>query len=269
MRYSACLGCYCDVRQPREARPRRPVAFSSVGGNPYHPEQLHTRACTFETPLEEAYRSMSYANGYGQPHARHRSAAAARAPGTCTASPTASPCRSSAPASAARASGSQSAGTSSSRRSPRAASCSPSSGEDQRGRGLQAPSTTPRRPSNPERSRPGPRVEPDASCWAAAPTAAPLIGSRFADRFGTINNVRPRLHLRRLPSQRVRWQQTKLEQRLNFRCRGVRVRPLDGRIPRSDRQQLPGNRQAYRSTRLENRQVQDRRAGPGCWATAT
>ncbi len=63
VRYSSCVGCYstCGNRIKLDRASGRVIG---VGGNPYNP------ACSgdkldFEAPLEDAYRSMSYANGHG------------------------------------------------------------------------------------------------------------------------------------------------------------------------------------------------------------
>ncbi len=113
VRYSGCVGCYqsCGNRIKLDRATGRVLG---VGGNPYNPSGA-VKPLPFEAPLEEAYRSMSYANGAGN-LTRGTIAGAGTARSTRSASPGASPRRSSAPASAARASGSPSAGTSFSRR---------------------------------------------------------------------------------------------------------------------------------------------------------
>ena len=63
IRYSACLGCYSSCGNRLKLN-RAADTLYSVGGNPYNP------ACAnpylpFDAPLEDAYRSMSYANGAG------------------------------------------------------------------------------------------------------------------------------------------------------------------------------------------------------------
>ena len=63
IRYSACLGCYSSCGNRLKLN-RETDTLYSVGGNPYNP------ACAnpylpFGAPLEDAYRSMSYANGTG------------------------------------------------------------------------------------------------------------------------------------------------------------------------------------------------------------
>lgn len=63
VRYSACLGCYSSCGN-RVKIDRKTGRILHVGGNPYNP------ACSFpylpfETPLEKAYLSLSYANGEG------------------------------------------------------------------------------------------------------------------------------------------------------------------------------------------------------------
>lgn len=63
VRYSTCLGCYCDCGN-RVKIDRETGRVLSVGGNPYHVNSCYP-CLPFETPLEDAYRSMSYANGYG------------------------------------------------------------------------------------------------------------------------------------------------------------------------------------------------------------
>ena len=63
IRYSACLGCYASCGN-RLKLDREGETLYSIGGNPYHPSNAYP-FLPFETPLEEAYRSMSYANGGG------------------------------------------------------------------------------------------------------------------------------------------------------------------------------------------------------------
>lgn len=63
VRYSACLGCYCCCGK-RIKVDRESGKILGIGGNPYHP------ACSpnylpFDAPLEDAYRTLSYANGQG------------------------------------------------------------------------------------------------------------------------------------------------------------------------------------------------------------
>lgn len=63
IRYSACLGCYSSCGNRLKLN-READTLYSVGGNPYNP------ACAnpylpFDASLEDAYRSMSYANGAG------------------------------------------------------------------------------------------------------------------------------------------------------------------------------------------------------------
>ncbi len=63
VRYSGCVGCYSSCGN-RVKLDRATGRVLGVGGNPYNP------ACAYpylnhEEPLEEAYRSMSYANGKG------------------------------------------------------------------------------------------------------------------------------------------------------------------------------------------------------------
>lgn len=63
VRYSACVGCYSSCGN-RVKLDRASGSVLGVGGNPYNP------ACAypflgFDEPLDEALRSMSYANGTG------------------------------------------------------------------------------------------------------------------------------------------------------------------------------------------------------------
>jgi len=63
VRNSACLGCYSScgnrVRLTRDAS-----RILTVGGNPYHPNCAYPYL-DFDAPLEDAYRSLSFANGAG------------------------------------------------------------------------------------------------------------------------------------------------------------------------------------------------------------
>lgn len=63
VRYSGCVGCYqsCGNRIKLDRATGRVLG---VGGNPYNPSGA-VKPLPFEAPLEEAYRSMSYANGAG------------------------------------------------------------------------------------------------------------------------------------------------------------------------------------------------------------
>ena len=63
IRYSTCLGCYSTCGN-RVKMPRSADHIYSVGGNPYHPGCAYPYL-PFEAPLEDAYRSMSFADGYG------------------------------------------------------------------------------------------------------------------------------------------------------------------------------------------------------------
>ena len=63
VRYSACLGCYSSCGN-RLKLSRDGGTLYSVGGNPYNPSCANPYL-PFEAPLEDAYRSMSYANGHG------------------------------------------------------------------------------------------------------------------------------------------------------------------------------------------------------------
>ena len=63
VRYSGCVGCYCSCGN-RVKLDRATGRVLGVGGNPYNP------ACAypflgFDEPLEEAYRTFSFANGKG------------------------------------------------------------------------------------------------------------------------------------------------------------------------------------------------------------
>ncbi|OUO91326.1 hypothetical protein B5F40_04270 [Gordonibacter sp. An230] len=64
IRYSTCLGCYCDCGN-RVKMDRETGRVLSVAGNPYHPNCSYP-VLHFEEPLEEAYRSMSYSSAKGQ-----------------------------------------------------------------------------------------------------------------------------------------------------------------------------------------------------------
>ena len=59
VRYSGCVGCYqsCGNRIKLDRATGRVLG---VGGNPYNPSGA-VKPLPFEAPLEEAYRSMSYA----------------------------------------------------------------------------------------------------------------------------------------------------------------------------------------------------------------
>lgn len=63
VRYSSCVGCYstCGNRIKLDRASGRVIG---VGGNPYNPACAGNKL-DFEAPLEDAYRSMSYANGHG------------------------------------------------------------------------------------------------------------------------------------------------------------------------------------------------------------
>lgn len=63
IRYSACLGCYASCGNRLKLN-RSADRLMSVGGNPYNPNCAYPYL-SFETPLSEAYLSMSYANGKG------------------------------------------------------------------------------------------------------------------------------------------------------------------------------------------------------------
>ena len=63
VRYSTCLGCYCDCGN-RVKIDRETGRVLGVGGNPYHPSCAYP-TMKFEAPLMDAYRSMSFANGHG------------------------------------------------------------------------------------------------------------------------------------------------------------------------------------------------------------
>lgn len=63
VRYSGCVGCYsaCGNRIKID---RETGSVLGVGGNPYNPA-CASSPLEFGAPLEDAYRSMSYANGGG------------------------------------------------------------------------------------------------------------------------------------------------------------------------------------------------------------
>ena len=63
VRYSTCLGCYCDCGN-RVKIDRETGRVLSVGGNPYHVNSAYP-CLPFEASLEDAYRAQSFANGYG------------------------------------------------------------------------------------------------------------------------------------------------------------------------------------------------------------
>ena len=63
VRNSACLGCYSSCGN-RLKLDRASGRLLSVGGNPYHPSCAYPYL-NFEDPLEEAYRTMSFAHGKG------------------------------------------------------------------------------------------------------------------------------------------------------------------------------------------------------------
>lgn len=63
VRYSACLGCYSSCGN-RVKMDRQTGSILTVGGNPYNPACAYPYL-SFDTPLEKAYLSMSYANGEG------------------------------------------------------------------------------------------------------------------------------------------------------------------------------------------------------------
>ncbi len=63
VRYSTCLGCYCDCGN-RVKMDRETGQVLSVGGNPYHPNCSYP-VLHFEDSLEDAYRSMSYSSAKG------------------------------------------------------------------------------------------------------------------------------------------------------------------------------------------------------------
>lgn len=63
IRYSACLGCYSSCGNRLKLNRAGDVLYS-VGGNPYNPS-CAMPYLAFDTPLEDAYRSMSFAPGTG------------------------------------------------------------------------------------------------------------------------------------------------------------------------------------------------------------
>lgn len=63
VRYSGCVGCYSSCGN-RIKLDRETGNVLGVGGNPYNPA-CASSPLPFEAPLDEAYRSMSYANGGG------------------------------------------------------------------------------------------------------------------------------------------------------------------------------------------------------------
>ncbi len=63
VRYTACLGCYAACGK-RVSLDRATGKVVSTGGNPYHPSCAYPNLA-FDEPLEEAYRSMSFASGKG------------------------------------------------------------------------------------------------------------------------------------------------------------------------------------------------------------
>lgn len=63
VRYSACLGCYSSCGN-RVKLDRETGRLITVGGNPYHPNNAYPYL-NFTDSLDEAYLSMSYANGKG------------------------------------------------------------------------------------------------------------------------------------------------------------------------------------------------------------
>ncbi len=63
IRYSTCLGCYCDCGN-RVKMDRETGRVLSVGGNPYHPNSSYP-VLPFEAPLEDAYRSLSSTKARG------------------------------------------------------------------------------------------------------------------------------------------------------------------------------------------------------------
>ena len=63
VRYSTCLGCYCDCGN-RVKIDRETGRVLSVGGNPYHVNSAYP-CLPFEASLDDAYRAQSFANGYG------------------------------------------------------------------------------------------------------------------------------------------------------------------------------------------------------------
>lgn len=63
VRYSACLGCYASCGN-RLKLSRDGERLYTVGGNPYHPSGSYPYL-NHDVPLEDAYRTMSFANGTG------------------------------------------------------------------------------------------------------------------------------------------------------------------------------------------------------------
>lgn len=63
VRYSGCVGCYSSCGN-RVKLDRETGRVLGVGGNPYNPACAYPYL-DFEAPLEDAYRSMSYAKGGG------------------------------------------------------------------------------------------------------------------------------------------------------------------------------------------------------------
>lgn len=61
IRYSGCVGCYSACAN-RIKIDRRSGSILGVGGNPYNPVCAY-KPLDFNTPLLEAYRTFSYANG--------------------------------------------------------------------------------------------------------------------------------------------------------------------------------------------------------------
>ena len=63
VRNSACLGCYSSCGN-RVRLTKDGSRILTVGGNPYHPSCAYPYL-DFDAPLEDEYRSMSYADGAG------------------------------------------------------------------------------------------------------------------------------------------------------------------------------------------------------------
>ena len=63
VRYSGCVGCYSSCGN-RIKLDRETGSVLGVGGNPYNPACAY-QPLGFNAPLEDAYRSMSFANGAG------------------------------------------------------------------------------------------------------------------------------------------------------------------------------------------------------------
>lgn len=61
VRYSGCVGCYSSCGN-RIKLDRATGQILSTGGNPYNPAAAHPYL-NFEAPLDDAFRSMSYASG--------------------------------------------------------------------------------------------------------------------------------------------------------------------------------------------------------------